>query len=272
MEMNLVIVLVQFVAASLAAGGVLRMYRAIARRDRLIGRIVGAGFLVRAFFGQILFWISYLKLPIDSTMPMGGGFWWFGAVSVGYFKVAVHAAYGGLVAILSVQRSEAAPSYVQLLALAVTLFGCVASVGLLLNLAAYLGTCYVASSLYPKRSWILTFVIAAISLSPSAILWSLQPLKAITLMFLITAFFRVTVLGHRWAGQGRIFYVAGLGHVLAGLVWMISGVRWYFGCALVLAIAPFFLIVTARSRSWLRIAAISVAAFVASVCGFLAGA
>ena len=50
--------------------------------------IITAGFLLRAVAGQILFWISWLHLPIARSLQLGNGFWFFATDGPGYLSYA----------------------------------------------------------------------------------------------------------------------------------------------------------------------------------------
>src|SRR5712691_5127647 len=82
--------------ATIACGWlVLTAFRWIRRRSRVVGAIVGVTILVRAVVGLALFWISYLEIPILSSLQMGGGFWRIAPDATGYYELAAGAADTG---------------------------------------------------------------------------------------------------------------------------------------------------------------------------------
>src|ERR1041385_1146655 len=72
-------------AASRCAGG--RAAAMIPRHGRA-SLIIAAGFLLRAFAGQALFWISYLRLPIARPLQLGDGLWFFAVDGAFYVQYA----------------------------------------------------------------------------------------------------------------------------------------------------------------------------------------
>jgi hypothetical protein len=189
----------------LLAGGLalFALWRATSSsQQRLFRILVATGFLVRAIVAQALFWISYLRLPIGRPLQIGDGLWFFAADATTYLQQANSAAASGPWTIITYFRSAASLSsspptmwvsisYIQVLATFSLLFGGVASVGILLNLFCYLGACFILvrwSQRDPSMRGATLFAIAAISLSPSFILWSLQPLKDTLFQFLTIAF------------------------------------------------------------------------------------
>src|SRR5262249_30145060 len=98
-----------------AAGiGLFLLWRFAAPSERWLKLVVAAGFLARAVAGQLLFWISWARLPIARSLQMGDGFWIFAQDSTFYFPQAVAAVEQGWRAILFFDRGAAAPSYMQL--------------------------------------------------------------------------------------------------------------------------------------------------------------
>jgi hypothetical protein len=156
------------------------LWRAAAPSQPWLRWIVAAGFLARAIAGQALFWISWLHLPVLRSLQMGDGFWIFAQDGAFYFPQALAAAEKGWRAIVFYDRASASVSYVQLLSGMISLAGRAPSTGLLLNLFCYLGTIALLvrwSRAQPAASTATAIAIAAISLTPSVILWSLQPMK-----------------------------------------------------------------------------------------------
>ncbi|HEY8132317.1 MAG TPA: hypothetical protein VII12_10525 [Thermoanaerobaculia bacterium] len=270
--MGFLAAIVQTLLTCAAGAGLFLLYRKLAGPDRTIGLLVATGLLLRAVTGQVLFWISFLRLPIGSRLQEGNGFWFFGLDSIAYFRTAVDAANHGAVGILSAANSGPSPFYVQVLAIAVLLFGTSAAIALLLNLAAYLGTCAIAVSVGGKPGPLLTMAVAAVSLSPSSVLWALQPLKEAVFMFLIAAFIGAA---SGWQSVARrkleLLPLFAFGILLAAAIYAIAGIRFYFAAVILLASLAFFAIATLASSAKTRVAVASAAAFVGCMFGFFAG-
>lgn len=232
---------VQLLLATAACFGLWRLCRAQPR-------IVIAGFLIRAFAAQALFWISYLHLPIGRSLQLGNGFWFFAVDGPFYLKDAMKLVERGPAAILLLGDEFPSRFFVQVLSLFVGAFGGVASVAILLNGAAYLLTCAIAQRL--RRNDI---VLAAIAFSPASILFSLQPLKDTLFMLLIVAIFAAF---RRWeelwrAGGTRLQFLACAAAMLA-LLYALAGIRWYFAAIVCVSSAIFCLLaaLAARPRGW----------------------
>src|SRR5689334_19548775 len=169
------------VALTIAAGYALwRFWRAIGRAGRGVSLLVGLGFVVRAFAGQALFWISWMGWPIGRSLQLGQGLWFFGLDANTYLDPVPALLENGLGALVFIDARFASHVYQQILTLAMAAFGLSPAVGLLLNLAAYLGTCALVLRIGPDPgvpTWPRVAALAAIAAHPSGILWSLQPLK-----------------------------------------------------------------------------------------------
>ena len=138
------------------------------------------------------------------------------------------------------------------MAVAIALLGRVTSVALLLNLFCYLGT---IALLVRWRGANIT--IAAISLSPSLVLWSLQPLKDSLFQFLFVAFVAACAMWQRARSSRAV-----AGALIAVTLFLLAGIRWYAAAALVVAAALFLLLVAAaerKVRSFVAAAAVIVA-------------
>src|SRR5437763_5269971 len=134
---SLTAVVVQTLLA-VAAGWILwKGWRRLARRDSAVGRIVGAGLILRAFAAQLLFWVSYLRLPLARQLQDGDGFWKFAVDSRMYFGGAGILLGQGWRSFVFVDRSLPSPAFLQIFAVSLLFFGVVVSVGALLNLFAY---------------------------------------------------------------------------------------------------------------------------------------
>jgi hypothetical protein len=225
-------------------------------------RIVTAGFLLRAVAGIALFWISYLRLPVMASHYLGGGFWVFALDSQYYMPLARAAASQGLLAIVTLDRGAwPSVSFLQILCLAQTLFGYVTSVGLLLNCACFLGGALAlvrwSASLGPAGRYPGLLALTVLSLHPSWILWSTQPLKDPLFGLLVIAWFYAS---RHWfdhsvktgAGWRRVLWAL----VLAAVIYELAGIRAYFALILWLALGAglvLSLLQASPVRRWRRI-------------------
>ena len=231
------------------------LWRAAAPSQRWLQWIVAAGFLARAIAGLALFWISWLHLPVLRSLQMGDGFWIFAQDGAFYFPQAVAAAEKGWRAIVFYDRASASVSYVQILSGMISLLGRAPCVALLLNLFCYLGTIALLvrwSRAQPSASTAIAVAIAAISLTPSVILWSLQPMKESLFQLLFVAFVAACAA---WQRRRRAATVA----LMAVLLFLLAGIRWYFAGAL-LAVASLFLLVVAFKGTERKLLSLGVAA------------
>jgi hypothetical protein len=229
--------LLQFLLTAAAGAGLWRLWRAIAATDARVAAIVGIGFLLRALGGQALFWISWLGLPVARSLQSGDGLWFYAVDGRGYLDYAGQILAGGPAAFLAVDARYPSHSFVQLLTICVGAFGSVASVAILLNAFAYLATCLVVIRLAdpkgPARLACLA-ALAAVALGPSAILWSLQPLKDTVFVMLVVAMIgacRVWEAACRDEQPARWRFAAAAAAMLA-LMYAIAGMRWYLGAIL----------------------------------------
>lgn len=242
--------------------GLFFLWRAATPSERWLQWIVAAGFLVRAIGSQVLFWISWLRLPILRSLQTPDGYWLFAQDSSFYFPQAIAAAEKGLRAIALYDRGSASVTYVQLLATTIWLLGRPASVGILLNLFCYLGTVALLlrwSRVEPATRTAVAVAITAISLTPALVLWSLQPLKDSLFQLLFVAFVAACATWQRaWLATNaswRTRIVTGVS--LAIVLFLLAGIRWYFAGALVAATSLFLLIVafSAAERKTISFAA-----------------
>ena len=236
------------------------MWRAAAPSERWLKWIVAAGFLTRALAGQALFWIAWARLPLLRPLQRGDGYWIFAQDADFYFPQAIAAAEKGLRAIIFYDRGAPSVSYIQLLAATAALLGHEMSAGILVNLFCYLGTIALLvrwSRVQPQTRTAVAVAIAAISLSPSLVLWSLQPLKDSFFQLLFVAF---VIACAAWQRRTRV----AAGALMAVVLYILAGIRWYFAGALLVATAIFLLIVafTAAERKWISFGAAAVMIFI----------
>jgi hypothetical protein len=233
-----VAVVLQFVLTAIACAGLLAFWRRVTRIGGWAALIVTGGLLVRAIGGQLLFWISWLHLPFARSLQLGRGMWFFALDGPGYLERAEMFA-----------RQTLPPDYpsrlfVQLFGIFVALFGPVASTVILLNCAAYLATCAIIIAIARGRaSGALLFTLAAVSFGPSAVLWSLQPLKDTLFALLVTALIGACAWWKDAATRKQQFASAA---AMIMLTFWIAGMRWYFAGFLCAAWALFALLVIRR--------------------------
>jgi hypothetical protein len=254
-----------------------RLWRATRTDERVINGVIAAGFLGRAIAGQLLFWISYARMPVAPNLQVGGGLWFFALDALDYFPQSTRLARAGIGAIIAFPTSAASVAFVKLLSIGVLLLGAVTSVALLINLFCYLGTMAVIVhwSRKQRRARIAaTLAICAISLSPALFLWSLQPLKDTFFQFVVTAFIAACAAWqHAWATVPvRPLNVILIGTAMLATLVTIAGVRWYFAFALFVASVVFLLLIASRSLARKRVAfATSFTLIVLLSRAFLAG-
>ncbi len=234
----------QIVAAAAACFALWRGWRALAKNDPRVCLITGIGLLLRAFGAQALFWVSWLGLPIARSLQLGNGFWFFAIDAPFYFFFANNLVRHG--------PPYRYPShvFVEVYAAFVALFGSVPSVAILLNCAAYLGTCALIIALAQRRAGLpLLLALAAISFGPGAILWSLQPLKDTLFLFLIVAMFGALLWWQKLWRERSGWHAAICAAAMVLLLYAIAGLRWYFA-AFIWAAGAVFLLFTGLSARW----------------------
>jgi hypothetical protein len=253
--------IIQTLLTLFAGLGLFLLWRRIASSSRTIGWIVTGGFLARAIGGLGAFLVSYLRLPIGRSLQLGNGLWIFSLDGSSYFDAAAAAARGGPAAIVYLDKTTPSVFFVQTLATALLLFGSVVSAAILLNLFAYLLCCGAIVRLGDLQRRAVLFALAAVSLAPSAIMWSLQPLKDTLFVFLVTLFFAASAAWQRFSGRGRhaARHMAVTTVVLAATIYAISGIRWYFGVLLAVASGVFVLLTLLRTNRRVAVAAAGAA-------------
>src|SRR4051794_29892102 len=73
-----------------------RLWRDHRSAYRWINIVIAAGFVARAVAGQLMFWISYARLPVAKQLQMGDGLWFFARDALEYFPVATKLARSGV--------------------------------------------------------------------------------------------------------------------------------------------------------------------------------
>jgi hypothetical protein len=261
----MLIATVQLFLTAIACGLLFVAVRAF-RSHRIVSILVAIGFLVRAIIGQALFWISYLHLPFLTRLQAGEGFWFYATDGRKYFRYVAEAARYGL----TLNPNVDGGGYTHILILFGLLFGVVASMALLMNLAAYLGTCAIVVKLAGEHVRVARAAIAAIAFSPSSILWSTQPLKDVLFLFLFALFVAVAAAWIRaWHREKHALLHASLMSLaLLAVFCGIAGIRWYFALALFAFSAPLLFMASLRARKPLH----AVLLLIVMYGGVLAGA
>jgi hypothetical protein len=170
-------------------GGVLFLgFRWLSTQSGVIGLIVAGGIICRAFLGLLLFWVSYLRLPIARSLQLGGGFWTVTPDARAYYGYASIAADSRLV---GMNPGDSSPFFVKTLAVWMRLVGISPAAGLFLNLSMYVAICVLLVWTFkPKNEWRrdlpCVLAVAAFSFSPVLLVHGTQPLKEDLFTFLIT--------------------------------------------------------------------------------------
>jgi hypothetical protein len=239
------------------------LWRKTASSDRLIDLMIAIGFLARAVLGQVLFWISYARLPFGRSLQMGDGLWFFAVDAFQYYPQAIDGANRGVWAILTYNRATASVSFVQALATSILLFGRVASVALVLNLFCFLGMAFVIvrwSARHERARMAGRIAIAAIALSPAFIVWSSQPLKDTLFQFMVIAFMAACAAWQRgWATAASSWSRVAAGASMSAAMVLLSGIRWYFAFVILMVASAFAVLVALRAPNRKSIAFASAA-------------
>ena len=203
-------------------------------------KIISGGFLVRAFLGQALFWISYLRLPIAPSLQAGDGFWFFAIDGKDYLWLAEAVSRGGIKGILFLDPFLPSRFFLRLVASLVAVFGEVASLAILINCASYALTCAVLVRMGKNDA-----LLAAIAFGPAAILFSTQLLKDtfffLLMVLMVAAFRRWQELWRSGGASGQILLCAA---AMLAVLYALAGIRWYFAVIVWGASAVFFALVT----------------------------
>ncbi|MGN6185719.1 MAG: hypothetical protein ACTHQM_18950 [Thermoanaerobaculia bacterium] len=222
-------------ALLLGAGYALwRLWRLTDSISPLLRYLIAGGFLIRAFAGQALFWISYLELPFGRSLQLGRGLWFYGVDAVKYLSPASNAASHGLIAIANIAPSSPSVAFVKLISLSFYLFGTSTAVALLLNVAVFLAMTLLIvrwASRYDVSVRVTAIPLFAIGYLPTWILWSLQPLKDAFFCFLIVLFaFSVDRFVAAWKRPegNRARHIAGAMCLTLVTAYLLAGVRWYY--------------------------------------------
>ena len=267
------IAILQTFLAAVGCYGLWRFWRSLDGRGTA-SKIITAGFLVRALSSQILFWISWLRLPIARSLQLGDGFWFFAVDGRWYLDHARDLLGRGPQAIVFIGTNYASRIFVQWFTVFAGAFGVVASTGIIFNCFLYLATCALILRIAPRDERLRTFALAAIAFGPATILWSLQLLKDTFFVFLIVAMIALWSEWQKlWRGDvlRRSLSIAGCAVAMWYAVYAIAGTRWYVG-ALVAGVSLLFLgLVANLPRPRLAGSAIAVLLFLTLGQAFLLG-
>jgi len=231
--------------------------RWIWRTSRPLGLIVAAGLAVRLAAAMVLFWTSYLQLPLLSSLQLGNGFWRMALDAPGYHLVGMYASESSLA---SLTESTASPAYVQALAVWMRLAGTSPFSAVLLNLTCYVTTCALLlgalRGLASRQADLVRRVtLLALTASPMLLFVSTQVLKD-DFFLLFSALLSTGVwwialmLGAPSLASWRRL-VPGLLAVSVG-VFVTAGVRVYYPAIASLCFGPAFIVALFGRRrvSW----------------------
>src|SRR5262245_40975033 len=159
---------VQILIASAVGAGLVAACRWLSRRSSLCARVVVAGLLLRAAVTLVLFWLSYLNLPILRQHQSGDGFWDLALDAGMYYRSAFDAAHHGFD---TISRGSASPAFVKTLALWMLAVGSSPISGAYLNLALYVVLCVMIVAVFKpsgdaRADVPCAVMLAAVSFSP----------------------------------------------------------------------------------------------------------
>jgi hypothetical protein len=242
----------QTLALALSGYALFRLWRLASPDERWLRVVVALGLIGRAVGGAVLFWVSWLRLPYGRSLQLGNGLWFFGLDAMHYFGGGAVAADRGLAGIGQLSLFLPSVAYTRVLAVALWMFGIVTSVAVLLNLFFYLGSVAIVQrwSRGSSDRRPFAFAIVVLSLTPSLVLWSLQPLKDVFFQFLVIAFVAACKRWQELADSGsRTRSMVGLVLLLSLLLFHIASVRWYVGFMLLGVAALFAGVLALRART-----------------------
>jgi len=261
--------MIQLVLTIAAGVGLWQLWARTTSADPRAAAIVTGGFVLRAIVAQALFWISWLRLPIGESLQTGNGFWFFALDGPTYLESAENVLRNGPAAVLFIDAVYASHTFVQIVAACIAAFGSVAAVAILLNCAAYLGTCAVIVRIARcdrRASWPCLVALSAVAFGPATMLWSLQLLKDTYLLFLTVAIFGAFQYWQDfWLDAATARAPWRLTAVVAAMmvcVFSLAGMRWYFALVIWTASVVFFSIVVWRTERRRAALVATVAVFV----------
>jgi hypothetical protein len=234
---DLLVIGARLACGVLVAGGMVLLLREIRKGDPTMGAVVAGGVLLRAAIGATLFWISYLDLPVLSSLHSGDGFWQLAPDARSYHHTAERAVREGWHVIAS---SSPSPTFTRLLAAWMWLVGVSPASGLFLNLLLFTASSWLVVRVFRPASenrFALILLLGAYSYLPAAVLFSVQALKDQLVLALVlcmgAAMWMWTVPP---AAPERDRMPRMLGPALLVLsVFLVGGIRSYFAALVVFA-------------------------------------
>jgi hypothetical protein len=235
-----------------------KLWTSLASRGRA-SLIIALGFLIRAFGGEVLFWISYLKLPVARSLQLSDGFWFFAVDGPGMLAYARELIPSGPSGLLLIGRELPSHAFIQIFTTLAWMFGTFASVAILLNCAAFLATCAIILHLGepgPRGERPRLVALLAMAFGPGTILWSLQLLKDTFFIFLIAAMIACCFSWQElWRGTPanwrKKLFTAG---AMLAVLYTMAGIRWYLAVFFWGAWIVFALLTTLTAR--MKVAAV----------------
>lgn len=254
--------------------------RFVYRRSRLLGAILIAGTAVHAIVPALFFSISWFNLPVLQQLHTGDGFWVLAPDARGYYKIASTAAEHGF---STIPHGTASPSFVQAISVWMDLVGVSPGSPLFFNLIVLVLTCGLIvrigmSGDAPASPGALAWPLFALSFSPTLLLCSTQVLKdvlfaCLTVVAVLSARALLTRLAASDRRPSRAAIVGGIIGLCLG-VYVISGIRAYYGVFIWLSMGATLGLFVFRQRRAQLLPYMSVAAstMVALWIAFMTGA
>jgi hypothetical protein len=221
-------------AASVLAVILVLALREIRRQDSRAATIVACGLLARAAIGAGLFWVSYLDLPVLSSLHTGDGFWHLAPDARQYFETAARATGEGL---RTIPPSSASPAFTRLLTVWMWAVGVSPASGLFLNLLLFTVSSWLVVSVFRERSRgpVLHLLLAAHSFVPAAVLYSVQGLKDQLVLALVICVCCGMWLATSSCASADMRMRSLATTLIVFSVYLLGGIRAYFSLLTVLA-------------------------------------
>jgi hypothetical protein len=240
-----------------------------------LGLIVGTGVLLRAWAGLLMFAISYLQLPVLSSLHTGDGYWQLAPDARAYYELAASTP-----AYMAIPASAPSPAFVEMLRLWMRVAGQGLASPVLFNLLLFAGLVVMLISAFgplntqAARAGALVCT-SAFSFSPVLILLGTQTLKDVFFAFVvvwaaIALFLILPALGGRARWRDVAFWAA----TGFAAVFLIAGVRAYYA-ALMCAAAAVGVFAQAWNQRWadgLRVVGAGIPLIALLLCAFKLGA
>jgi hypothetical protein len=260
---------VQLATAVAVGAGLVAACRWLRRRSSLCASVVAAGLLLRAAVLLILFWTSYLDLPILQSLHSGDGFWKLAIDAPVYHQAAVKAATEGLG---TVHSGSPSPAFVKTLGLWMRAAGSSPISGGYLNLALYVLLCVIVVAAFrPTGNWRTDLpcaaMLCALSFSPVLVVYGSQPLKDTMFVCLIGM---LCVAARGFLPSLTLIHAA----VFLAALYVMAGIRGYYAAIAWSALASVLFAVAWRERGlrFVRHAAVSILFLTGAWLTYMAGA